>query len=263
MNVFNKKNILQQCIVEFLGTGLIIFFGFGSLATSKLTDFYFNKYEISIIWGCSVSFAIYLSDSISGAHLNPAITIFLSFFDKFNKKKVLPYIISQISGTFFFTTLIYYIYYNKLISFEHKYNIIRGTKESLQLASIFCVYPEKNYIFIYDFIIEIIISIIFIIILMLINDKKKMFVMQKKINPCLIGVLVAIINFLSVKSLHNITLNPAHDLVPRIFLSIMGWGEIAFTGVYNHHFPYFLISTITPILGINLGGWIYKKFINN
>ncbi|QLL40686.1 aquaporin family protein [Buchnera aphidicola (Aphis craccivore)] len=262
MNICSKKNILQQCIAEFLGTGLIIFFGVGCLAASKLTNFHFNKYEMSIIWGFSVALSIYLSISISGAHLNPAITIFFWLFYKFNKKKVIPYIISQISGAFFFTILIYYIYHNLLISFEHKYNITRGTKESLQLASIFCVYPQKNYILIRNFILEIIISIFFIIALMIINDKKNFFVIQKKFNPCLIGILVAIIN-ISLGSLNNIILNPAHDLGPRIFLSLIGWGKIAFTGVNNSYFSYFLTSIIAPISGINLGGWIYKKFINN
>ncbi|QFQ32134.1 MIP/aquaporin family protein [Buchnera aphidicola] len=262
MNIRSKKNIFQQCIFEFLGTGLIIFFGTGFLAASKLTNFYFNKYEISLIWGFAVSFSIYLSISISGAHLNPAITIFFWLFYKFNKHKVFPYIISQISGAFFFITLIYYIYYKILISFEKKYNIVRGTQESLQLASIFCVYPQKNCIFVREFIINTIISIIFIIILMKINDKKIFFVIKSKFNPCLIGILVMIIN-ISLGSQNNITLNPAHDLSARIFLSLIGWGKVAFTGSSNSYFPYFLIPIISSIFGINLGGWIYKKFTNN
>jgi len=78
----------------------------------------------------------------------------------------------------------------------------------------------------------------------------------------LIGILVTIINiFLGSKN--NIILNPAHDIGPRIFLSLIGWGKIAFTGESNSYFPYFLIPIITPILGINLGGWIYKKFMSN
>jgi len=181
MNICIRKNIFQQCIFEFLGTGLIMFFGVGCLAASKLTNIYFNRYEISLIWGCAVSLSIYLSISISGAHLNPAITILFWLFYKFNKNKVFPYIISQISGAFFFTMLIYYMYYNILISFENKYHIVRGTKESLQLASIFCVYPRKNYIVIHEFIINIIISIIFVILLMRINDKKKIFLLNQNL----------------------------------------------------------------------------------
>lgn len=109
---------------------------------------------------------------------------------------------------------------------------------------------------------NIIIAIIFIIILMKINDKKLFFVIKSKFHPCLIGILIAIIN-ISLGSKNNITLNPAHDLGARIFLSLIGWGKVAFTGSNNSYFPYFLIPIISSIFGINLGGWIYKKFIKN
>lgn len=90
MNFYRKKNIIKQCFVEFFGTGLIIFFGTGCLAASKLTNVNFNQFEISCIWGLGVSISIYFSSAISGAHLNPAITIFFWLSSKFNKKKVLP-----------------------------------------------------------------------------------------------------------------------------------------------------------------------------
>ncbi|AYN24760.1 MIP/aquaporin family protein [Buchnera aphidicola] len=260
MNLCSKKKTLKQCCVEFLGTGLIVFLGISFSATSKLTNFHFNNYEISFIWGLGVFISVYFSFSTSGAHLNPAVTIFLWLSSQFNKKKVIPYIISQITGTFFFTILIYLIYHNLLNSFELKYNIVRGTKKSLELASIFCVFPKENYNFIHDFILEVSIGIFFIIILMKINEKKNLFSSYNFINPFLIGVLVTTIN-LFLGAHNNVTLNPARDLGPRIFLSLIGWGKLAFTGGDNMIFPYFLIPTIAPILGINLGGWIYINFI--
>ncbi|AAM67851.1 MIP/aquaporin family protein [Buchnera aphidicola] len=260
MNFCSKKKILKQCFFEFLGTGLIIFLGISSLVVSKLTNFHFNHCEISCIWGLGVFISICFCSSVSGAHLNPAITIFLFLSSQFNKKKVIPYILSQISGTFFFTFLIYLIFNNLLNSFESKYNIVRGTKKSLELASLFCVFPKENYNFIHDFILEILIGIIFIIILMKLSEKNNLFKFYKFINPFLIGTLVIIIN-LFLTSYSNITLNPARDLGPRIFLSLIGWGKLAFTGDDNIIFPYFLIPTIAPIIGINLGGWIYILYI--
>ncbi|AWH90482.1 glycerol transporter [Buchnera aphidicola (Melanaphis sacchari)] len=260
MNPDNKKNILKQCVYEFLGTGLIIFFGIGSIALSKLTNIHFSQYEISIIWGLSVSIAIYFSFSTSGAHFNPAITIFLWLSSQFSKKKVVPYIMSQISGSFFFTMLIYYIYNNILISFEKNNNIIRGSQKSLDIASIFCIYPKNYNNFMHDFITEIIITVIFIIILMKLNNKNLFFTSYNILYPILIGILVTIINA-SFGALNNIVLNPAQDLGPRIFLSLVGWGKSAFLGQENSYFPYFLVPTIAPIIGINLGGWIYNLFI--
>lgn len=61
-----------QCIAEFLGTGLLIFFGVGCVAALKVAGASFGQWEISIIWGLGVAMAIYLTAGVSGAHLNPA-----------------------------------------------------------------------------------------------------------------------------------------------------------------------------------------------
>lgn len=61
--------------------------------------------------------------------------------------------------------------------------------------------------------------------------------------------------------LSNISLNPARDLGPKIFLSLMGWGALSFTGG-NNNILYCFIPIIGPIIGSNLGGWIHKN-INN
>ncbi|CAL4322899.1 MIP/aquaporin family protein [Buchnera aphidicola] len=256
MNLCSKKKLLKQCFFEFFGTGLIVFIGFIFLGASKLTNFHFNHYEMSFIWGLGVSISIYFNFSISGAHLNPAITIFLWLSSQFNKKKVIPYLISQIFGTFFFSIIVYIIYYKLLITFENKYNIIRGTKKSLELASIFCIFPKENNNFIYDFILEIIISSLFIVLLMKINEKNNFFQSYNFMRPILIGILVTLLN-LSLGDCNNITLNPARDLGPRIFLSLFGWGKLVFINDHKNILPYFLIPEIAPILGINLGGWIY------
>ena len=66
-----------ECIAEFLGTGLLIFFGVGCVAALKVAGASFGQWEISIIWGIGVSMAIYLTAGVSGAHLNPAVSIAL------------------------------------------------------------------------------------------------------------------------------------------------------------------------------------------
>jgi len=248
--------------MEFFGTGLVVFFGIGSVAASQLTNVHFNPFEINCIWGIAVSISIYLSFSISGSHLNPAITIFFWLSGKFNKKKVLPYIISQILGSFFFAMLIYYLYSTLLIAFEQKNNITRGTDQSFLSASIFCVYPKYENSLIFDFMIEILSTALFMIILLELNNKNNnYFLKNRSIIPIIIGLLVFMIN-LVMHPLGNISLNPARDLGPKILLSLTGWGTLSFTGG-NKNFIYCLIPTIGPILGANLGGWIHKMLIDN
>ncbi|QCI23844.1 aquaporin family protein [Buchnera aphidicola (Macrosiphoniella sanborni)] len=262
MNIYRKKNIIKKCLFEFLGTGLIIFFGISCLATSKLTNIKLNEFEISCIWGLSVSISIYLTSTISGAHLNPAITIFFWLSNKFNKRKVLPYIISQVFGSFFFTLVVYYFYNQLLTTFIKQHNIIVGSIESIDVACIFCIYPNYNNSFLYDALVEIFANTLFIIILLEFNNKKHNFFLQNQfIKPLLVGMLICIIN-LVMNPLSNISLNPARDLGPKIFLSLIGWGTLSFTGG-NNNLLYCLIPTIGPILGANLGGWIYKNINSN
>lgn len=83
-------NLKGQCIAEFLGTGLLIFFGVGCVAALKVAGASFGQWEISIIWGLGVAMAIYLTAGVSGAHLNPAVTIALWLFACFEGRKVVP-----------------------------------------------------------------------------------------------------------------------------------------------------------------------------
>ncbi len=85
-----------QCIAEFLGTGLLIFFGVGCVAALKVAGATFGQWEISIIWGLGVAMAIYLTAGVSGAHLNPAVTIALWLFASFDGRKVVPFIFFSI-----------------------------------------------------------------------------------------------------------------------------------------------------------------------
>ena len=78
----------RQCIAEFIGTAILIFFGVGAVAALVLTGASFGQWEISIVWGFGVAVAIYCTAGVSGAHINPAVTIALALFHGFEKHKV-------------------------------------------------------------------------------------------------------------------------------------------------------------------------------
>jgi len=88
-----QPSLSSQCMAEFLGTALLIFFGTGCVAALKVAGASFGLWEISIIWGVGVSMAIYLTAGVSGAHLNPAVSIALSIFADFEKRKLPFYIL--------------------------------------------------------------------------------------------------------------------------------------------------------------------------
>lgn len=143
MVMTNKQHdLLGQCIAEFIGTGLLVFFGVGSVAALVLTGAQFGQWEISIIWGLGAAIAIYCTAGVSGGHINPAVTIALASFHGFDKTKVLPYIAAQLLGAFLSSTLVYALYRNLFFDFEISHGFLRNSKAALSTASIFSTYPN-------------------------------------------------------------------------------------------------------------------------
>src|ERR1700750_859385 len=85
---------------EFFGTFLLVFFGCGSVAAAVLTGAQVGIFQVAIVWGLGIATAIYLTGSISGAHLNPAVTIGLATWGKFPWRHVFRHIVAQFIGAF-------------------------------------------------------------------------------------------------------------------------------------------------------------------
>src|SRR5215217_9145339 len=86
---------------EFLGTFLLVFFGCGSVATAVLTGAQVGIFQVAIVWGIGITTAIYLTGSLSGAHLNPAVTIGLATWNAFPWRNVPRYVAAQFAGAIF------------------------------------------------------------------------------------------------------------------------------------------------------------------
>ncbi|MEH0835553.1 MIP/aquaporin family protein [Pectobacterium cacticida] len=257
MSQTERSTLKGQCIAEFLGTGLLIFFGAGCVAALKLAGASFGQWEISIIWGLGVALAIYLTAAISGAHLNPAVTIALWLFACFERRKVVPYILAQIAGAFCAAALVYGLYYNLFVDFEQANNVVRGSTESLNLASIFSTYPNPHISVIQALLVETVITAILMCLILALTDDGNG-IPRGPLAPLLIGILIAVIGA-SMGPLTGFALNPARDFGPKLFASLAGWGSIAFTGA--REIPYFLVPIFGPIIGACLGAFGYRALI--
>ncbi|AWX16003.1 aquaporin [Mergibacter septicus] len=252
-----ERSLKGQCIAEALGTGLFIFFGCGCVAAAKVAGAQFGLWEISIVWGIGVALAIYLTAGVSGAHLNPAVTIALWKYSTFERKKVLPYILSQFTGAFCGAALVYLLYRNIWLDYESAHQIVRGTTESLYTASIFSTYPNPHLGLLSAFIVEFTITaILMCLVLGLTDDGNGL--PKGPLAPLLIGFLIAVIGG-SMGPLTGFAMNPARDFAPKLFASFNGWGTFAFSG--GELIPYCLIPIIAPILGALVGAWGYQKLI--
>ncbi|CFW66365.1 TPA: MIP/aquaporin family protein [Yersinia enterocolitica] len=252
-----SSTLKDQCIAEFLGTALLIFFGVGCVAALKLAGASFGQWEISIIWGLGVAMAIYLTAAISGAHLNPAVTIALWLFACFDRRKVLPYIVAQVAGAFCAAALVFGLYYNLFIDFEQTHQIARGSVESLNLAGIFSTYPNPHISVFQAFLVETVITAILMCLILALTDDGNG-IPRSPLAPLLIGILIAVIGG-SMGPLTGFALNPARDFGPKLFAYFAGWGEVAFTG--GRDIPYFLVPIFGPIVGALVGAFGYRALI--
>src|SRR5262250_914712 len=89
-----------RCVAELLGTFLLVFFGCGAVHTAVLLKAQAGLWQVAVVWGVGIMVAVYLFGGISGAHINPAITLALAAFGGFPWKFVLPYIAHQLVGAF-------------------------------------------------------------------------------------------------------------------------------------------------------------------
>ncbi len=112
-----KPSLAAELIAEFLGTFVLIVFGTGVVAMVVLFpaknpgELIHGGYtNITLGWGLGVTMGIYVAGKISGAHLNPAVTLALAVFRGFPWRKVLPYSIAQTGGAFGAAALVYWNY---------------------------------------------------------------------------------------------------------------------------------------------------------
>ncbi|WP_426767011.1 MIP/aquaporin family protein [Erwinia aphidicola] len=255
----HTSTLKGQCIAEFLGTATIIFFGAGCVAAMKLAGASFGQWEISIVWGIAVSMAVYLSAGISGAHLNPAVTVALWLFANFEGRKVIPYTLAQVAGAFCSAALVYGLYYNLFLDYEQTHQMVRGSVESLDLAGIFSTYPNPHIGVGQAFLVEMVITAVMMGLIMALTDDGNG-LPRGPMAPLLIGLLIAIIGG-AMGPLTGFALNPARDFGPKLFAWVAGWGNVAFTGARD--IPYFLVPIFGPLVGASLGAFGYRALIAN
>ena len=96
----SRRGAPAWAVGEFVGTFILVFFGCGSVAAAVLTESHLDLFEVAAIWGLGVALAIEVSGPLSGAHLNPAVTIALAAWKGFPGRRVPAYLILQFAGAF-------------------------------------------------------------------------------------------------------------------------------------------------------------------
>ena len=235
---------MSPYLAEFLGTMLLIILGDGVVAGVVLKG---TKSEnagwltICVAWGLAVTLSIYAVGSISGAHLNPALTIAFAAMGEFPTDKVVGYILAQFAGAFTGSIVVWLHY------LPHWKNTI---DPSAKLA-VFCNAPAIRNTFA-NLVSEIIATMIFVVALLFIGAND----FTEGLNPIVVGLLIISIG-LSLGGTTGFALNPARDLGPRIAHFIL-----PIHGKRDSDWSYSWIPVVGPVVGGLLGAFLYQTLFS-
>ena len=121
------RSLIRELAAECLGTFLLIAFGVGSVAQMVLSHHTLGTtLSVNIGWGLAVMLGAYASAGVSGAHLNPAVTLAFAAYRGFPWRKVVPYAIAQLLGAFLASAVVYVTYREALDAFDGGLRAVSG-----------------------------------------------------------------------------------------------------------------------------------------
>jgi glycerol uptake facilitator protein len=236
---------MSEYLGEFIGTLILIAFGGGVVAGVVLKS---SKAEaggwllICIAWGMGVTLAIYAVGNISGAHINPAVTLGFASVGVFPWEKVPGYISAQILGAFTGGVIVWLNY------LPHW----GKTGDSASKLGVFSTIPAiRSYTS--NLISEMIGTFFLIFGLLFIGAND----FTEGLNPIVVGALISAIGF-SFGGTTGFAINPARDLGPRIAHAVL-----PIPGKGSSDWSYSWIPIVGPVLGGVTGGLVHKALFEN
>ena len=101
---------MKKYAAEFLGTFALVFCGTGAIIIDEQTHGAVGHIGVAITFGLIILSMIYTFGETSGAHFNPSVTIAFAIAGLFNKKEIIPYIVSQLAGAFLATGVLKFLF---------------------------------------------------------------------------------------------------------------------------------------------------------
>ena len=132
---------------EFLGIFVMVFFGVGVVHAAVISGAQVGLWQVAVVWSIAVTLGIYTAAALSGAHINPAITLVVAVYDGFPWRRVIPYWAAQIAGAAFAALILYLMYGNAIADFERAQGLVRGEAGSQLSAMVFGEYFPNPAIF--------------------------------------------------------------------------------------------------------------------
>ncbi len=265
----------QLFAAEILGRFILIFFGCGAVHAAVAFGAQQGLWQVAICWGVAIMLAIFAVGSISGAHINPAITIALAVWGDFPRKKIPVYIGAQLCGAFLAAAVLFALFSPALDAVEKRKGIVRGQAGSEITASCYGEFFPNPGGFAagdapYDpaehealrilvphhvaFFAEVIGTALLSLVVFSFANKHNNERPQDRQAGIFIGLTVAVLISV-IAPLTQACFNPARDFAPRLFASLAGWGNIALP--LGTDWGWLTVYIVAPILGALCGGAVH------
>ncbi|WP_317609761.1 MIP/aquaporin family protein [Streptococcus canis] len=231
-------------IGELLGTFILVLLGDGVVSACVLNKTKAqNSGWIAIVlgWGIAVTVAVYISGFMSGAHLNPAVTLAMAAVGSLPWSQVLTYLAAQFLGAML----------GALILYLHYYPHWKETKDAGTILACFSTGPAIRHTW-SNLFGEALGTAVLVITVMAIGPNK----VAAGFGPLIVGFVVMAVGF-SLGATTGYAINPARDLGPRIMHALL---PIPNKG--DSDWSYAWIPVLGPILGGVAGALIYQMILN-
>ena len=250
------RGLYREILAEFLGTFILIVFGVGVVAQTVLSQGTAGTtLSINIGWGMAVAMGCYVAGGVTGAHLNPAVSLALAVRRKFPWNKVAPYAVAQLVGAFVASATVYVTYREALTAFDRGLRQVAGPQGT---AGIWATYPQPFLsTFPGGFIDQVVGTALLVGVIFAITDARNTSP-PSGITPVVVGLLVMLIGA-TFGFNSGYAINPARDFGPRLFTALAGWGSEVFRAGNG----WWWVPIVAPCIGGVLGGWIYDVCVGN
>lgn len=264
-----RKSDLGDYLAEFFGIFVLISFGTGVVAmavaglpgSGRGDGTISNGDWLLITWGwaMAVTFGIYVAGGITGAHINPAVTVAFAVFGGFPWRKVPGYIIAQVLGAIAGAALVYGVYRDAIQASEAAAGAVRSGNGDV---GIFVTGPAQYFNDYWGPLLTEVVGTAFLLIFVFAVVDLMNLPPKANLAPLIIGLAVfAIGNSFGANS--GYAINPARDFGPRVLAYMMGWGDAAFPGAQGNLDAYWWVPVVAPIIGALIGAALYIFFIQD
>jgi len=256
-----ENRSVKEFIGEVFGTFILILLGDGVVANvglaPRLAGTAYNWNTITIGWAFAVIIAVYVSAGVSGAHLNPAVTVGLAVQRGFPWKKVLPYIAAQMIGAFLGALAVFLIYRDGLVAAGMPN--VWSTGPGSVFGSTFWGGAGAGgagapYSMVTAIIAEIFGTFILVWGISASGDLRNNG-LKDNLGALIVGFSVLAVG-LSLGGPSGYSINPARDLGPRILGLLVGTKGL-FDGLY-----WLIPPVLAPLVAAPIGFWLYDFLVS-